>query len=227
MEEPLLSRKRPMRVVRHLDHDAVDARLAASLTEYGRVSREAGLTSDEAVIRLRRLLDDESGPRPAGVRWRRPAVPIRQIVGGSVGLIILAAIVAVAVTTLASQDPATAPTPAPSAALVPPAGVSGFAELFVSVYLGQAGEGAEHHLDPFLSESVDLLGLAPGRLYVQNLATVDVRADADGWVVDVAAQVLRRMDAGYGDPVIQQYRVELTDGGGLVARTLPVLTPGI
>jgi hypothetical protein len=35
------------------------------------------------------------------------------------------------------------------------------------------------------------------------------------------------MDAGYGDPVIQQYRVELSDHGGLVARTLPVLIPGI
>jgi hypothetical protein len=216
-----------MRVVRHLDHDAVDARLAASLTEYGRVSREAGLTSDEAVMRLRRLLDDESESRPTGVGWRLPAIPIRQVIVGSVGLIILAAVVAVAVTTLGSRDPGAAPRPVPSTALVPPAGVTGFAELFVSVYLGQAGEGAEHHLDPFLAESVDLLGLTPGRLYVQNLATVDVRADADGWMVDVAAQVLRRMDAGYGDPVIQQYRVELSDHGGLVARTLPVLIPGI
>ncbi|NNF88800.1 MAG: hypothetical protein HKM97_09750, partial [Acidimicrobiia bacterium] len=64
MEEPLPARKRPMRVVRHLDHDAVEARLGASLNEYGRVSREAGLTSEEAVMRLRRLLDGRSEARP-------------------------------------------------------------------------------------------------------------------------------------------------------------------
>jgi hypothetical protein len=217
-----------MRVVRHLDHDAVDARLGASLHEYGRVSREAGLTSEEAVMRLRRLLDDGSDSPPAGraARWGLPAIPVRKLVVGIVALIACGAIVAIGVTTLDSDNQA-ASTPVASEEPVPPAGVAGFAELFVSAYLGQAGEGAEHHLEPFLSEPIDMLGLPPGRLYVQNLATVDVRPDRDGWVVDVAAQVLRRMDSGYGDPVIQQYRVQLTGGDELRALALPVLTPGI
>jgi hypothetical protein len=217
-----------MRVVRHLDHDAVDARLGASLNEYGRVSREAGLTSEEAVLRLRRLLDDGSESSPPGfaARFRLPAIPLRKVIVGTIALIAGAVIATVAVAALDS-DTRSAPAPTAGEAPVPAARVSGFAELYVAVYLGQAGEGAEHHLAPFLAEPIDLLGLPPGRLYVQNLATVDVRKHPGGWTVEVAAQVLRRMAAGYGDPVIQQYRVELSDADQLLARGLPVLVPGI
>lgn len=214
-----------MRVVRHLDHDAVEARLGASLNEYGRVSREAGLTSEEAVMRLRRLLDGRSEARPGRRRWRLPTIPTRQIVLGTIGLVVAAVVGAVVLAGLSSGDDAAAPPPNEAAVL--PAGVAGFAELFVSVYLGQAGEGAEHHLEPFIPEPIEMQGLPPGRLYVQNLATVNVRAGEGGWSVDVAAQVLRRMEEGYGDPAIQQYRVELRDDGQLRALGPPVLVPGI
>ncbi|MDH3605431.1 MAG: hypothetical protein OER12_00385 [Acidimicrobiia bacterium] len=68
--------KRPLQAVRRLDHDAIDIRLDASLLDYGRVSKEAGLTSEEAVSRLRRLFDDGTA-RPARPRWSLPQVPAR------------------------------------------------------------------------------------------------------------------------------------------------------
>ncbi len=229
MEEPLPARERSMRVVRHLDHDAVDARLNASLVEYGRVSRQAGLTPEEAVGRLRRLLDHEADTRPTRWRpvWRFSSMPVRQIVIGATGALLLFTIVAVGMTMRTSRGGAASEPPGPAATAAPSPGVAGFAELFVAVYLGKAGEGAEHHLEPFLSELPDLPGLAPGRLYVQNLATLAIRSDEDGWVVEVAAQVLQRMDTGYGDPVIQRYRVAVRDEGGLIAGSLPVLTGGM
>lgn len=196
-------RKRPLRAVRRLDHDAVDVRLDASLLEYGRVSREAGLSSEEAVGRLRKLLDHGGDPpTPRAALVPRPTRRSLAVVAGGL------AILAVAVIGLSMAQPASDdPIPVQPVAV----GVGGFSEMFVATYLGQAGEGTESVLDPFLTGPVRLSGLSPGRLYVQNVSAVDVRQTPTGWSVVVAAQVLRRIEGGYGDPAIQHYRVEVQD----------------
>lgn len=214
----LPARKRRLRAVRRLDHEAVDARLDASLLDYGRVSREAGLTSDEAVKRLRRLFeksdDQQQPPRPPPIRPR--AV-----------LLVAAAVAVVGIVWLIVTDVGSTTVDRtvenPGSSSTAPAGVEGSAEILVSVYLGQAGEGTENVLDDFLTEPVQLPGLVPGRLYVQNVATVDVQPTDSGWTVAVAAQVLRRIEGGYGDPTIQYYQVDVLRGDGYLSPTTPTL----
>lgn len=233
----LPGRKRGMPEVRHLDHDAVDARLSASLLDYGQLTKEAGLTSEEAVTRLRRLLDDRSQPGAGLSGARRIAERLgRRVAWIVMALAGLALAVGLVVTSLLSDDSeprvanvAAATTTSPLASSsqpVPPLGVTGFAEMFVAVYLGQAGENVEQVLEPFLTEPVQLLGLDPGRMYVQNVATVGVEPARNGWAVTVAAQTLRRLDGGYGDPLIQHYRVEVLENDGFASESLPSLVDG-
>ncbi len=225
------ARKRPIRVVRQLDHDAVDARLDASLLDYGRLSREAGISAEDAVNRLRSLLDDDIEPGAGSRRgWRPPPIPLRVLawVGGGLLAAIIGWASLTAVTGDHNQLPPTAEAAPSTSALVevPPVGVPGFAEMYVAVYLGQAGEGTEHLLEPYLDEPVQLPGLSPGRRYVQNLATVGIEPAPDGWVVSVAAQTLRRVDGGYGESTVEYYRVTVRESGGWFTDALPMPVAG-
>jgi len=217
----LPARKRPLQAVRRLDHDAVDIRLDVSLLDYGRVSKGAGLTSEEAVSRLRRLVDDGTD-RPVRPRLRLPQISARTISMVAAAVVIVLGLVWLGMN-LVSGSPTDSrdPQPAPVGAATVPIGAGGFAEIFVAAFLGQAGEGEESALDPFLTEPVELLGLIPGRLYVQNVAAVGVDQTDSGWSVAVAAQVLRRIDGGYGDSVLQYYRVDVLEGDRLQSSGLP------
>ena len=217
----LPARKRPLRAVRRLDHEAVDVRLDATLLDYGRVSREAGLTSEEAVARLRGLLD-------TGEAEPARAFPFPRVSARTIALGVGAAALAVLLWVVGGALSAAPEGPAGPVALAesPAAGVGGFAEIFVATFLGQAGEGTEAVLEPFLAEPVELLGLAPGRLYVQNVATLEFEPTSTGWSVVVAAQVLRRIEGGYGDTALQFYRVEVIGDERLHSPVVPTQIAG-
>ena len=214
-------RRRDFGVVRRLDHDAVDTRLAASLDDVGRLSRQAGLTSEDVVTRLRSVLGPAE-PEPAPFRFAIPARP------GTVGVMAVLVATAIIVALVTSRaDPAStgvlssgAPGEAPGVAALE---VAGFAELFVAAYLGKAGEGSEDVLDAYLSEPVRLTGVQAGRAYVQNLTTVSVEPAGDGWEVIVVAHTLRKVPGGYGDPAVEHYRVDVRMGEELRAPATPTL----
>lgn len=212
-------RKREFGRVRRLDHHAVDTRLAASLADVERLSKEAGLDSEDVVTRLRAVLLP-TGSEPA-VRRSGPAVRRRILLATAAVAAVLAGVALAFLP--ADPEAAAAPSPAstPGADVIE---VAGFAELFLAVYLGSAGEGAEDLLEPYLSQPVRLTGLAPGRTYVQNLTTLSVVPVGDGWEVVVVAHTLTKVAGGYGEPSIEQYLVDVGRGGGeLRATTTPTL----
>lgn len=125
---------------------------------------------------------------------------------------------------LLDQTPPTASTATPASSST---AAEGFAELFVSTYLGQAGRDTEDVLEPFLAEPVDLGEVTPGGWYVVRTAPVAAE-DLDGgyWAVTVAAEVLTSVDGGYQPAGVRYFRVGVVDArDGLVATGLPTQVP--
>ena len=112
-----------------------------------------------------------------------------------------------------------------SAPNLPDTGPSGFAEMYVSTLLTQAGEGTEDVLVPYLGYSPDLTGFEPGTWYVTQTAVWSVEpARSDGWTVLVAAAQLGLQDGGYvpAGTFFYEVNVEQTSAG-LRATALPTL----
>ncbi|MBW3576901.1 MAG: conjugal transfer protein [Actinobacteria bacterium] len=160
-------------------------------------------------------------PRPATA----PAPAARRRGVTAINAAAILAWLVVAAFAVAGRGPFAAPTaPAASTDAVP--GVAGFAELFVVVWLGEAGEGSEQALAPFYGGDVDLRGVVPGRRYVSRAAAVEIRPDTAGWAVTVVADVLQATDDGWRDGGRRYYRVGvLDDGGRLAAAALPAEVP--
>ncbi len=96
------------------------------------------------------------------------------------------------------------------------------AEVFLWAYLGQAGQGLEAVLEPFLSEPVDLGTVTPHGLYVLRTAVLTSEAVSPGyWHVTVAADVLTAVDGGYQPAGIRYYTIGVTETSGRLAVTGP------
>ncbi|NNL71039.1 MAG: hypothetical protein HKO70_13865 [Acidimicrobiia bacterium] len=166
-----------------------------------RASRGEGRATpgEAAVARLRSAL-----------RVSDPPPNRRFPVGGTrpITVLVLLAVVAcgiwVFLARAAPVDPASPAEPEPVGSIA----AAGVAEIVVSNLLGDSGDGTDQMLEPFTGGS--LPGALPGDLYVQNVAAIEVGRLENGWTVVVAAQVLRRIEGGYGDPGLAYYRVELT-----------------
>ena len=106
-----------------------------------------------------------------------------------------------------------------------PAGLGGFAEMYVSTLLTQAGEGAEEVLMPYLGYSPDLAGHQPGTWYVSHTAVWSIaESGTDRWNVLVAAARLGLDEGGYSPAGTSFYSVEVElTPTGLRATALPSL----
>lgn len=117
----------------------------------------------------------------------------------------------------------------PASAVAPvepvvPTGVGGFAELFVSTYLG-AGSGGEDVLRLYMDGPTDLAGVEDGSLRASGAATVAVEdLGPRYWAVTVAAQVFERTDNGELSAGVRHYQVGVAERrDALVATGLPAL----
>lgn len=176
-----------------------------------RPRRRAAVSPDEAVARLRSAVLATSDP-PAARRVGSGAAR-------GVALLILIAAVAFGLWTMSRG--ADAPPDLAVRAEREPAGstaAAGVAEMFVVTLLG---DGTEQLLEPFTEGPVLRSEALPGDVYVQNVAAVDVDRQESGWTVVVAAQVLRRVEGGYGDADVAYYRIELTNTDPPTVRALP------
>lgn len=125
---------------------------------------------------------------------------------------------------LAGPARASAPVAKPPA---PTVGPQGFAELFVSTYLG-AGQGTEDSLRPFYPQAVEFRDVRPGVLYAARTTTLDARPVGERyWSVTVAADVLSVAADGYHPVGTRFYQVGVAGSpdGGYVATSLPAQVP--
>ncbi len=106
-----------------------------------------------------------------------------------------------------------------------PAGLGGFAEMYVSTLLTQAGEGAEEVLIPYLGYSPDLAGHQPRTWYVSHTAVWSIaESGTDRWNVLVAAAQLGLEEGAYAPAGTSFYSVEIElTPTGLRATALPSL----
>ena len=113
----------------------------------------------------------------------------------------------------------------PTASDPSPPGLAGFAEMYVSTLLTQAGAGTEYVLVPYLGYSPDLGGLTPGTWYVTQTATWSIEPAGPGaWTVLVAATQLGSQDDGYVPVGTFFYGVDLEQTpSGLRATGFPTL----
>lgn len=107
-----------------------------------------------------------------------------------------------------------------------PAGVPGFAELYVATHL-EAGAGDEASVAAFYPGPLDLTGVTAGARYVARAAAVSLRPiGATTWAVTVGADVLAASATGYRAEGTQYFRVAIeASGAGLVATSLPAAVP--
>ena len=84
--------------------------------------------------------------------------------------------------------------------------VEAFAELFLTTFLEQAGEGQESTLRPYVDEPVSLPGVTPGTAVVTRAVVVSVDAISSSiWTVTVAADVLVHRPDGYARLGVRYY----------------------
>ncbi len=220
------ARKRRLNPVRRLDHDAVDARLEASLVEYEELSRQAGVEPEDAVERVRsHLLAGEVESRPT---WRLLDSRLILVIGAIVVIAALLVVGSALRSSPAALTDRSNPMPTLGSPSQVPTAAAGFAELYVTLFLSEAGEGHESVLGPFLDAAVDLSGMTPGRFYVQNAAVIGGDYAENKWQLRVGVQSLQRVEGGYGDPVLQVYEVAVRErGSGWLADGLPILGQGL
>ena len=113
--------------------------------------------------------------------------------------------------------------PVPAAA---PAGVAGFAEMYVAAYL-EAGAGQEQTLRPYYPAAVDLHDVIPSSRYAARTAAVASSEPSPGyWAITVGAEVLVAARGGYVRAGTHFYRVGVMSATGpLVATSLPAEVP--
>ena len=113
--------------------------------------------------------------------------------------------------------------PAPAAA---PAGVAGFAEMYVAACL-EAGAGQEQTLRPYYPAAVDLHDVIPRSRYAARTATVASSEPSPGyWAITVGVEVLVAAEGGYVRAGTHFYRVGVMSATGpLVATSLPAEVP--
>lgn len=107
--------------------------------------------------------------------------------------------------------------------VIPPTGISGFAELYVATYLTSAGDGAEEALAAFSADELDVGGMAPHSHYVTRAEAIAIDPHGDGyWTATVAAEVLVLSGDGYLPDGLQFYIVGVIEAeGGFAAVGLP------
>lgn len=105
-----------------------------------------------------------------------------------------------------------------------PAGVPGFAEMFVATYL----TGTSNAIGEFLPGAPSVEAMTPAARYVTRTATMAAETvAADYWRIVVAADVLSLDDGSYRAAGIQHFQVGVMDDGGrLVAVALPARVAG-
>ncbi len=113
----------------------------------------------------------------------------------------------------------------PTASRPPPSGLSGFAEMYLSTLLTQAGAGREDLLAPYLGYSPDLEGLEPGTWYVTQTAAWYVDPTGpEAWRVLVAATQLGLQKGGYAPTGTFFYEVDIEHTpAGFRATALPTM----
>jgi len=118
------------------------------------------------------------------------------------------------------------PPAAASPAAAAPAGVTGFAEMYVAAYL-EAGAGQEQTLRPYYPNAVDLHDVLPSSRYAARTAAVASSEPSPGyWAITVGAEVLVAAQGGYVRAGTHYYRVGVMSASGpLVATSLPAEVP--
>lgn len=146
-------------------------------------------------------------------RNRRPPVRVVAIAGIALSLVLAGFLIG---SLLFSRPAVTSP---------PDPGLGGFAEMYISTLLTQAGEGAGDVLVPYLGYPPDLTGLVPGSWYVTQTGVWSIEeAGPDTWTVLVAATQLGLQEGGYAAAGTHFYEVNVEQTpGGLRAATLPAL----
>lgn len=121
------------------------------------------------------------------------------------------------------EDRSTGPAAAAAAGAVP-AGVGGFAEMYVAAFL----TGSADDLARFLPASPEMDEMTPAMRYVTRANTLEAApVGPDYWSVLVAADVLTLAADGYEASGLQHYRVAVVDDGGrYVAAALPARVAG-
>ena len=175
------------------------------------VANRAGPSCHPADTAPTATVEGPRDARPAWLRWA--ALP-------------LALAVLAAVWTIGRAGAPTAVGPAPETA---PAGLEGFAELYVATFLTAGGPDGSSALDPFVVALDDIDALNPYERYVARSAAIRIEPiGEDYWSVLVAADVLYRTDGGYGPGRVEFYEVAIaTPATGFVATAapLPVAAP--
>jgi hypothetical protein len=149
------------------------------------------------------------------VRWAMLAVVLAGSLSGPLAL-------------LSAARPAAAPGSAGEVIPPAPAGAAGFAELYVTTYLEQAGADRPEALKAFYPGELDLEAMTAGRLYVARAATVDVTWQGENyWRVTVAATLFEAVKGRSRPGGTQFYAVGVhQDGeGAWVATSLPAVVP--
>lgn len=164
----------------------------------------------------------QAPPRRLGRAGRRelPGVWLTRVGHGLLWLLVAAgAVGGVAGVALHAQaDPAAADGPPPAPA--PSVAAQGFAELYVRVWLGEAGRGAEDAIAAFYPGPVRLSDVTPGGVYVLHTTTVTAEEETPGyWAVTVAATVLTAVDGVYEPAGVRYYTVGVVDDDGTMAAT--------
>ena len=150
---------------------------------------------------------------PQASKHRRPVVQIVRIGGAAFVLV------------LAGYLTGVLATGRPTASRPPPSGLSGFAEMYLSTLLTQAGAGREDLLAPYLGYPPDLEGLEPGTWYVTQTAVWSVDSTGpEAWRVLVAATQLGLQEGGYAPAGTFFYEVGIEQTpAGLRATALPTM----
>lgn len=166
------------------------------------------------------------GRASVGARsWWGPRAAVWRVRAFTVLLWLVVATGAVAGVAALAADRAPPPAEPVEVPTPPPAGVGGWAELFVASWLG-AADGQE--LAGFLGRAVEL----PRRreqLYAARTTVVAVNEQAAGsWAVTVAAEVLRAGPQGWAPAGVRFFEVGVRDQDGQegwVAAGLPAQVP--
>jgi hypothetical protein len=150
---------------------------------------------------------------PQTSKHRRQLVQIVRIGGAAFVLVLAAYLIGVLATGW------------PTASRPPPSGLSGFAEMYLSTLLTQAGAGREDLLAPYLGYPPDLEGFEPGTWYVTQSAAWSVDPTGpEAWRVLVAATQLGLQEGGYAPAGTFFYEVDIEQTpAGLRATALPTM----
>lgn len=182
---------------------------------------ESGMSETPALELLEVSVDSpQSVPDAAPARQHRPLVL-------TIGLVaaLLAGVGFLTLRPDAGAAPALAtPLPSPQArAAAPPAGIEGFAELFVTSYLtGEGGMPLRHF---YAAAPVEPDSTATR--FVRHIAALSIAPLASGgWQVHLAADVLAHDGVGYQPHGVQHFAVGVVaTATGLAATGLPVQIP--